>query len=186
MRVGFLVQWYIGRGFWFEAFGFLVVTVDGDVANDIAFGPISPTTFAEMATLRKVVVVELGVKRVAVRALQEHMLVDGILCKRLLDVVDNDKALHLVLEYMDFDLKKFMASSSDIAKNQQVIKASDFFLFCLYHSMKNIKSFMRHGRGRAKEGRVRASSSLMDFIRGDHDSQDDELLGSPMQVLHED
>ncbi|KAI8005914.1 hypothetical protein LOK49_LG07G01538 [Camellia lanceoleosa] len=42
---------------------------------------------------------------------------------RLLDVVDNDKALHLVLEYMDVDLKKFMASSPDIAKNQQVIKS---------------------------------------------------------------
>ncbi|XP_028084160.1 cell division control protein 2 homolog [Camellia sinensis] len=55
---------------------------------------------------------------------------------RLLDVVDNDKALHLVLEYMDLDLKKSMASSPDIAKNQQSLmhQLLDGLAYC--HSQK--------------------------------------------------
>ncbi|KAL7184949.1 hypothetical protein ACSBR2_026985 [Camellia fascicularis] len=42
---------------------------------------------------------------------------------RLLDVLDDDKILCLVLEYMDLDLKKFMTTSADIAKKNQVIKS---------------------------------------------------------------
>ncbi|KAI7980445.1 hypothetical protein LOK49_Contig146G00004 [Camellia lanceoleosa] len=178
MRVGFLVQWYIGRGFWFEAFGFLVVTVDGDVANDIAFGPISPTTFAEMATLRKVVVVELGVKRVAVRALQ-----DGI---------ETSQSSHTS-----------MCRPRDVTPSLvlQPQRSQPSLVPTVVLESRDSGPSRRHGRGRAKEGRVRASSSLDGLHKlpnassgrqqvrksvGDHDSQDDELLGSPMQVLHED
>ncbi|CAL5407008.1 unnamed protein product [Camellia sinensis] len=42
---------------------------------------------------------------------------------RLLDVLDDDQILCLVLEYMDLDLKKFMTTSADIAKKNQVIKS---------------------------------------------------------------
>ncbi|XP_028106046.1 cell division control protein 2 homolog 2-like [Camellia sinensis] len=42
---------------------------------------------------------------------------------RLLDVLDDEKILCLVLEYMDLDLKKFMTTSADIAKKNQVIKS---------------------------------------------------------------
>ncbi|XP_057470752.1 cell division control protein 2 homolog isoform X2 [Actinidia eriantha] len=41
---------------------------------------------------------------------------------RLLDVVDSENTVYLVLEYMDLDLKNFINSSPNLARNPQMIK----------------------------------------------------------------
>ncbi|KAI8528817.1 hypothetical protein RHMOL_Rhmol12G0177300 [Rhododendron molle] len=68
MGVGFL-----GGGFGLGALGLAAAAADGDVAEYAALGPVAAAGLAEVAGLGEVVVVvvaELGVERVASRALQ--------------------------------------------------------------------------------------------------------------------
>lgn len=51
---------------------------------------------------------------------------------RLQDVVHSEKRIYLVFEYLDLDLKKYMDSCPELAKNPRLIKvrlfASSHFL----------------------------------------------------------
>lgn len=64
----------VGRGLGFGgAFGFPAAASDGDVAEDAAFGPVSPAALAEVPRLREIIVIvitEFGVERITPRALQ--------------------------------------------------------------------------------------------------------------------
>ncbi len=56
------------------------------------------------------------------------VIVDGFVVDRLQDVVHSEKRLYLVFEYLDLDLKKYMDSSPEFAKDLRQIKVSGCFL----------------------------------------------------------
>jgi hypothetical protein len=86
MRVGLalsllllqLGSWCVGGGPSLGALGLPAAAADWDVAEDATFGPVAAAALAEMAGLGEVVVVvvaELGVERVAPRALESLVVV---------------------------------------------------------------------------------------------------------------
>jgi hypothetical protein len=52
------------------------------------------------------------------------LLINSITACRLHDVIHSEKRIGLVFEYLDLDLKKFMDSCPEFAKNPTLIKVS--------------------------------------------------------------
>lgn len=51
---------------------------------------------------------------------------------RLQDVVHSEKRIYLVFEYLDLDLKKYMDSCPELAKNPRLIKVETLCIITFY------------------------------------------------------
>ncbi|CAN6296794.1 unnamed protein product, partial [Urochloa humidicola] len=64
-----------------------------------------------------------GVPSTAIREISLLKEMNHVNIVRLHDVIHSEKRIHLVFEYLDLDLKKFMDSSPEFAKNPTLIKS---------------------------------------------------------------